>query len=275
MGRIKILLSALFLIVSVHVFATTDTTTLNLELIKTIAGHFSNLYVDNLENFYVQTSLDQLIKLNSNGDSIAAFNNVKRYGNISFVDVTNPLKILIYYKDFTTVITTDRFLTNINTIDLRKANIYQVKTIASSYDNNIWMYDELDGMLKKVDDKGNVLFQSTDFRLLFSDLPHIEKIIDNNAQLYLYDSNTGWYIFDYYGTLKTKLPFTQWKDVSVKDKILQGRDSNFLYAYDPSQLILNTYKTNLPESIKIIQQNNKVYILMKEGIFVYGKNLRP
>jgi hypothetical protein len=72
------------------------------------------------------------------GDSVAIFNNVKKFGKISTIDVSNPLKVLLYYKDFSTIVVLDRLLATRNTIDLRQQNIFQVNAIGQSYDNNIW-----------------------------------------------------------------------------------------------------------------------------------------
>ena len=81
--------------------------------------------VDNLGNMYVLNSDNQLKKLGPRGDSLAVFNDVRRYGKITRIDATNPLKILVYYREFTTVIELDRFLNIVNTVDLRKQNILQ------------------------------------------------------------------------------------------------------------------------------------------------------
>jgi hypothetical protein len=35
------------------------------------------------------------------------FNNVKKFGKISTIDVSNPLKVLLYYKDFSTIVVLD------------------------------------------------------------------------------------------------------------------------------------------------------------------------
>ena len=93
------------------------------QFIKTIKGDFTYFNVDNLDNVYLLTKNNQLKKLNENGDSLAVFNDVKRYGNPDYIDVTNPLKTLLYYKNYSTVVVLDRLLTQRNSINLRKQNI--------------------------------------------------------------------------------------------------------------------------------------------------------
>lgn len=176
-----------------------------------IPGSFIYLNVDILDNIYLITTGYQLKKLKSNGDSAGVFNDVKKYGYPSFIDVSNPLKILVYYKSFSTVVVLDRLLTIRNSINLRKQNIFSVKAIATSYDNNIWLYDEQDNKLKKIDDDGKLLQESTDLRLLVDSVPSPVQIIDNDNLVYLYDEKKGFYIFDYYGALRNNLPFRGWQ----------------------------------------------------------------
>src|SRR4029077_18827314 len=99
------------------------------KLIASIKGDVVDFAVDNLDNVYVLTSSDQLKKYNADGDSVAVFNNVRKFGKVSTVDVSNPLKVLLYYKDFSTIVVLDRLLTQRNTIDLRQQNIFQVNAI--------------------------------------------------------------------------------------------------------------------------------------------------
>ena len=167
MGRIIFICCFIFSL-SFSAKANADTT-LRLVNEKMIPGDYTNFYTDNLGNVFLVSKTNQLKKLDEHLEPVTVFNDTRRYGNIYSLDVTNPLKILVYYKDFTTLLVLDRFLNVRNTIDLRKYDILQAKAVAQSYDNNYWVFDELDNAIKKIDDNGNVLFKSSDFRVLFSD----------------------------------------------------------------------------------------------------------
>ena len=273
MGSIKKIQVLLLIVMHLQSFATSSDTLLYVQATTFIPGNFSDFFSDNLGNIYVITSSNQIKKINYNGDSLAVFNDIRHYGNVGLLDVSNPLKILVYYKDFSTILVLDRFLNIRNTIDLRNAAILQVKALTQSYDNNYWLYDEMDARLKKIDDNGNVLFTSADFRLLFTDLITPEKIIDHNGQLYLYDVHSGWYLFDYYGGFKNKLPYPNWKDVQVSDNRLSGRDNHVLYFCTTLLPDFSVAKINinLQEVIKFIQQRNNFIALTKQGITIYAK----
>ena len=242
--------------------------------VKVITGEIIDFTVDNLGYYYILYQNGQLKKLTPAGDSVAVFNNVRRYGQLHQIDVTNPLKILLYYRDFGTVLILDRLLGTRATIDLRRQALFQVKAVGLSYDNNIWVFDEQESKLKRIGDDGKVLYQSTDFRILFDSMPTPQSIIDNNKQLYLYDSTKGVYIFDYYGSFRNRLPFTGWSDFTVINKILFGRQGDILYRYEPGTLDLR--KMQIPAAIrgskKIVISPASLYSLDKDGIRVFSYN---
>ena len=127
---------------------------------------YSSFTVDNLDNIYLITTGNQLKKININGDSNGVFNEVRKYGTLFSIDASNPLKIVLNYKDFSTIAELDRLLNVLNIIDLRKQGIFNVNTIAASYDNNMWLFDEGESKLKKIDDNGNELSETVDFRII-------------------------------------------------------------------------------------------------------------
>ena len=267
----KYFIIVFILLLSLQTFAAD--TTLQLQINKTITGSFSDFYTDNLQNIYlISSNTNQIKKLNSNGDSVAVFNNTVRYGKIYSLDVTNPLKVLVYYKDFSTVVILDRFLATRTTIDFRRLGITQARAIAQSYDGNIWLYDEGEGKIKKMDENNNVLLESSDLRLVFDDSLSPQKIIDNNGQLYLYDNRLGWLIFDYYMAFKKRLPFDHWQDVNANDNVLSGRHSDrFLYA-SQNDIDFHSLRSNVSftDVIKTERQQNKLYVLTKDGLSLYN-----
>jgi hypothetical protein len=268
MKKLKTILSFLCCCAAVSTNAQDDS---SFQFLKTIKGSFTYLNVDNLDNIYLITKTNQLKKLNANGDSVAVFNDVKKYGNPDYVDVTNPLKSLLYYKNYSTVVVLDRLLTQRNTINLRKQNIFYVNAVTLSYDNYMWIFDEEDFRLKKIDEEGKVLQASTDWRMLFDTVPAPVKIIDRDNFVYIYDPAKGFYIFDYYGGFKNKLAFLNWTNVEVNGKNMYGFEGSKLYSYQLKSLQLKEYK--LPKFfgnyVSIKAMNGLVYLLNEKGVDIY------
>jgi hypothetical protein len=268
MNKSLYILLSIFLVTG-FVHAQTDT---SFQLVKTIKGDIVAFTVDNLDNIYLLSSTNQVKKLNANGDSVAIFNDVKKFGQATLIDVTNPLKVLLYYRDFTTIVILDRFLTIRNTIDLRKQNILQVKAISQSYDNKIWVYDEIENKLKKIDEDGALLQETSDFRQLFDPAPAPQKIFDEDQYVYLYDSSLAVYAFDYYGALKNKILISHWQNFKVAGKYIFGSNASTLYRYDIKTFRVDEWK--LPEEIFQAKAFNftssRLYALRKDSIDIFN-----
>lgn len=241
------------------------------KLIRSVDGQFIQFTADVLGNLYTISAENQLKKYGPSGDSVGVFNDVRRYGRLTTIDVSNPLKVILFYKDFRTVVVLDRFLNPVNTIDLRQQNIFQVKAVCTSYDNNIWVFDEQESKLKKVAEDGRVLSETTDLRQALDDVPVPVALFDQDGFVYAYDPLRGMYVFDYYGAFKVKQPLLQWKDVQVIGKTVLGRSDGKFVTYESGSL--DVKETPLPaslrdaERIRLMRQG--IYVLEKDGVKLY------
>jgi hypothetical protein len=269
----RIFIAVSLFLSSVNCFSQADSV---FHFVHDYRGGITDFTVDNLGNMYFIYQNGQLKKLRPNGDSLAVFNNVRKFGKLYAVDVSNPLKTLLHFRDFNTVVILDRLLNERATLDLRKFNLLQVKAIGQSYDNNIWVFDELDPRLKKIGDDGRMIDQSNDFRQLFDSTPSPSIIVDNNKLVYLYDENKGVYTFDYYGGFKNRIPFTGWKDFTVINNSLFGRDSDYLYRYDASSFDLQKFSIPafMNDAQKIVIRTGNVYVLRDGVIMVYSYGVK-
>ena len=272
MARIIFIFSLLSFF-KVDVLSAQFDTSVNLQQQNFIDGSYTNFYIDNLNNIYLLNKDNQLKKLNDKGDSLSVSNALRKFGDIYSVDVSNPLKIIVYYKDFSSIIILDRFLSTLNTIDLRKYGILQSQAVAQSYDNNYWVFDAVENKLKKIDDNGNVLLQTPDFRTIFSESFSPEKIIDNNEFVYLYDAKKGWLIFDYYGALKQNIPQANLKNVQVIKKDLYGFDSMqniHRYNIQTFKETIYHFDKKIEDTIKFQISMNNLFALAADGLYIFA-----
>ena len=209
-----------------------------LKLLKVYTGDIADFTVDNLGNVYILDKGNQLKKLNAAGDSVGVYNDVRRFGKLHSIDASNPLKLLLYYKDYGTIVVLDRFLNVRNTISLPAISIFQVKAICQSYDNGIWLYDEQDARLKRLNDEGAVTGQSSDLRMVMDVIPSPVHISDQDRLVYLYDPEKGIFVFDYFGTLKNRVPLQGWEDFQVVGSHAFGRRNTTMLQYQPGSLSL-------------------------------------
>jgi hypothetical protein len=257
-----------WLLCGLWAFSQVDTSII---FLKKFRGDITAFAVDQLENIYLINSSGQLKKLDARGDSVAVFNNLRNFGKPAYIDVSNPLRILLYYKEFSTIVLLDRLLNIRSTIDLRRQDIFQAQAVCLSYDNKIWLYDEFEHKLKKLDEDGKLLFATSDFRQLFGEAYLFTSIIDQDRVVYLYDKYKGVAIFDYYGALKNKIPLTGLDNFSVTGKILYGTMNDSLKRYDPATF--HQQQAAMPSSLRqagsIFITASKLYALKENELEVY------
>ncbi|MFI5129005.1 MAG: hypothetical protein ACHQFX_03390 [Chitinophagales bacterium] len=264
----KLIISLSVFFVAAWSHAQTDT---SFKWLRTIRGDIVAFTVDNLDNIYLLSSSNQVKKLNANGDSVAVFNDVKKFGQATLIDVSNPLKVLLYYKDFATIVILDRFLSIRNTIDLRKHNMLQVRAIGQSYDNKIWVYDEVENKLKKIDEDGTLLQETNDFRQIFDPAPLPQRIFDEDKFVYLYDSSLAVYAFDYYGALKNKIQISRWQNFKVTGKYIFGSGNGRLYRYHIKTFLLDDWKlpAEILHALAFNFTSTRLYALRKDRVDIF------
>jgi len=223
-----------FCFVPAIVLAQTDS---GFKLVKTYKGDIADAAIDNLDNLYIISSSGQVRKFNEKGDSVAIYNQVRNAGKLFSLDVSNPLRPLLLYKDFSIIVLLDRFLANRSSLDLKRYNIYQPGAAGVSYDNNIWVFDEYDNKLKKVDEQGNLLVETPDLRTLFSVSVHPQKILSDNGLVYLADTANGVFVFDNYGAFKKKIAVTKWQSIAVKENYIIQTHPNEIIVYNSSNFM--------------------------------------
>jgi hypothetical protein len=211
-------------------------------LVRTYHADIADALIDNLDNLYIISSTGQIKKWNSSGDSIGLYNQVKNFGKLYAVDVSNPLKLLLFYKDFSTIVLLDRYLATLTTINLRRYSILQPAAIGLSYDNNIWVFDAYDNKLKKINEQGIKLLETPDFRTIFDESFVPQKIISDNGLLYLADTLHGVFVFDNYGSFKKKIPLLHWQNIAVKNNYIISTANDAIVTYNTATLLQSQKK---------------------------------
>lgn len=245
--------------------------TADIRLRTVLKGSFTLFEVDKLSNVYLLTPENQLRKYTGKGDSVGVFNDVRRYGRLTSIDASNPLKTILFYRDFKTIVLLDRFLNLVDVIDLRKRDLFQVKLVAQSYDNMIWLYDEQESRLRKIGEDGKPAAETAELRLVLDEAPEPVSLQDRNGYVYMYDPLRGLYVFDYYGAMKNKLAFLGWEDVQVMDGSVLGRKDGVFMRHRLGTLQTDTMALpgRLARARRVLFTAAGVYALDQEGVHVY------
>ncbi|MFM7222967.1 MAG: hypothetical protein ACKO03_06030 [Bacteroidota bacterium] len=203
---------------------------------KIVLGNFEMMVPDESGNVYALTKDGQLKKYAPSMDSMGVFNDIRRYGKLYSISADNPLRALLFFRDFKTILVLDRFLQVVNRIDVRKAGIFQAKAVGQSYDNKIWIFDEQASKLKKIDNEGKVAMETADLRLALNETIVPTVLFDLGGLVYVYDPEKGLFSFDYYGALNKRVAFLGWESVYPLGKNIIGYSHGKWTIYRPGTI---------------------------------------
>ena len=176
------------------------------KLYKSIpVDHATFFSIDNFGNSYVVTN-DILSQYSPSGDLMLTYNE-RQQGHLTYVDVSNPLKLLLFYPDFARVVVLDNKLSPKGQINFRDVDIFQPGLVCNSYNDAIWVFDQQELKLKRLDASLRKVNESSSLgQVAESIAPNF--MLEVNNWLYVNNPSTGIMVFDVYGTYYKTLPFT-------------------------------------------------------------------
>lgn len=148
-------------------------------------------------------------------------------------DVSNPLRILLFYPGTGRIYFLSRWLTPLLVLDLKAHGILQPAAVGLSYDNQLWVYDLQDGLLKKITPEGNLLLQSAPFSQLMHQLPQPVRILDRHHEVYLYDPRQGIVICDELANVKATIPIPHSTSFTAAEGQLYVLKADSIYLFSP------------------------------------------
>ena len=227
----------------------------------------SHIDIDGFGNIYIITD-NEIVKYNSAGILQKKFS-TKRYGKIDFVDATNPLKILVYYKDFQQLLFLDNQLTESSAmISIEKLGYEQTSLVCSSSNNSFWIYDKQNNELSRFDSELKSLVKTGNLkRILDVDIkPNFMQ--EHNNYVYVNCPNEGILVFDIYGTFYKTIPLKKLKEFNIVNGDVFYYENKQLKQYQSKTF--NTIEKQFPDTLikTVYWQNNRFYKVYQDSLVV-------
>lgn len=252
-----------FIIFSSYCYAQTILDSSKLVSEFTVNAKF--VQADDIGNLYLVSPTNQLYKYSYSGKVLATLN-YNYNGNISSLDVSNPMEIYVFYKELNRVLLLDNNLAYRGELDLTKLNITQAATIARSFDNGIWVFDLGDLQLKKITKEG-VLNQSSGNIKQFTQTDFIPSIISDNTNQIMLCNDSICLLFDVFASYLKTLKFKNSQSFQLGNTQIFETNQSQLNSIDLKIGIRNTIYT-IPNS----QKPFWTYI-NKENVILFTKNI--
>jgi hypothetical protein len=239
----------------------------------TISMKGTLLTADKLQQCYVVTNDNSLLKYNKNGQLLFRYNN-NRLGTLNWVDATDPFNILLFYPDYFTVILLDRTLSITGEYQLYDLNITDVHVVAMDNDNNLWLFDDNTGKLIKISRAGEVLEESVNTKLLLEKNIKPNAMFSVNNMVYLNDPDVGILVFDSFGTYLKQIPLIGLDAFQIIDRQLLYQREGQLYAYHLESLLTSAIELpfKLEQNDQLSIQKGVLFLLKETGLMIYERN---
>lgn len=223
--------------------------------------------VDETGAIYIVFEDNSIVKYSINGDSLQNFRSIQN-GNLSKVDATNPLKLLLFYPDYSKITILDRMLSVKNEIDLKKIGIFNASVVGMGMDGNIWIFDQNNTQLIKINDQLQVINKSEDLRQLTQTYIKPNFLTESERKIYLADEKKV-LLFDQFGVyLNTlKLTFGQLEQVSAATLIYTNELQVVSFQLEGAETKFSQISNNYPLLSSRVA-HNKIYYLYKNRLIV-------
>jgi len=170
------------------------------------------------------------------GTEVFEYKNVS-LGNITKVDLQNPLKLLLYYDDFNTVLLLDNQLNKITEINFSQNAIPIVAdAIGMSTQNQLWIYNDLNQQISLFD------YLKNEYKTVSTPLTEPIKYYQTDFNtFYWIDKKNNWFSCDIFGktTALGKVPDFDKIEVLNNHQYIFSK-ANLLYFKDISDTNSNT-----------------------------------
>lgn len=226
---------------------------LDVKLVDKIKLQEDNLVqIDNFNNVYF-VGENALVK--QTNDSEFIYNN-RLLGQIHIVDVFNPLKVNLFYRDFNTVVVLDNRLSEISKINFNTTKPYRIIShISTGNDNTIWCFNQNTQELELFDYRTNTTKAKT--------LPIAENVIQITSNY-----NTCWvltknylYVYNYFGSLLKKMKNDGYHSISESNvNIVLQKDNSLFYLKNNTGNVIPIKLPNL-----LIKQ----FFVTNETLYIY------
>jgi len=199
----------------------------------------------------------------------------KLSGKLFSVDVTDPFRILLFYKDFNKIELLDKNLAQITSpINLNDLGYYNVSAVCQSVNGGFWIFDQSLNQLIFFDKSLNITNKSSQLSELIDQNLENEQVfmLEKNDYIYLGIRDEGILIFDNYGTYIKTFPILEVNDFQVNNENITYLKNGEYFFYNSSSF--EEYNISLPEHYykQVRLENKRLFIQTEEKIFIYQQN---
>ena len=219
---------------------------------------FGNIYV--YENKLLQ-------KYDTAGKLLATFSE-NTSNPISYIDVTDPFNILLFYENLNSIVFLDNNLSMLgNLINLDKLGFYSAKTVCKSKHLAIWVLDDFENKLIQYGFKNKNILRQIHLNHKIS-----KKTIlrEQSNYIYLQHGNNNIYVYDNNGILVDNLVFENKIIFQLKGENIMLHNEKYIFLYNViNKQTDSLHLGDIKQFNKLRIENELLFVLKNDSVFIY------
>jgi hypothetical protein len=226
------------------------------ELVKEFKNVNGMMAVDKLGNIF--TIEDGTLKKFDPGMNVRTYSN-RRFGPVSYVDASDPLNIVVFFRDFGTVVILDRNLAEKKVFLSNQLHEFDVPhLVTSSVKGGFWVYFPIVSSLVRYNDHGIVEIRSEEIIREHPDFLTPVSMVEKDDRLYL--SANGIWAFDQFGNYLYKIQH-------ISPPFFQVHNNKIFYVRNAQLLVYDT-ALNTQRTIDFPEENILSFFLLDDIVFL-------
>jgi hypothetical protein len=230
--------------------------------------HPNNLFTaDNLGNMYVVDG-SELLKYLPGGKLAARYSNLK-LGDITSIDATNPLKIILYYRDFQQVVFLDNQLSANTPLSLEKIGLEQASLVCAASNNGFWVYNRQNNELVRFNETARQIIATGNLKQVLNTEINPDFMVEHNGFLFLNNPANGIYVFDIFGAFSKVISIKGLSNFDPDNEIIYYRRDSLLcsYRHRVFEESCKGIPFNAPRSVKYL--NKRLYCAYNDSLITH------
>jgi len=186
------------------------------------------------------------------------------FGEITNLDLTNPLMPFLYYREQSKLVFFDNTLSQQGqALDLFEKGFLQVEYVCGSRGDSFWLWDARMSELVRVDRQFETLSSTGNLGVLLGLTLSPSQLFERGSSVYLIDKENGVLVFDVYGNYRTRLLIKSPYPMKVFDESL-------IYVSDDQLHILDRGWVE-EESVNLPEKDWQAFSFWRGRLYLAGK----
>jgi hypothetical protein len=149
--------------------------------------------------------------------------------------------------------------------------LFQINAVGMASDGRLWLYDEVNFRLKKIESNGEMVTEGADMSLVLGKTIKPTSLVERDQPVYLIDPALGILVFDIFGQYQKTLPITGLASFQVFEDQLIYFSGGQLFSFHLKALLEKPVQvpTGMDAGDKVEVQKDRLYVLNKMGLTAF------